>query len=61
MHGETVKKKLTEDWLSFNKRLWFLKLVYLFKTVLNYVPSMSQHCRYTRYKGKGKRTQFIPL
>jgi hypothetical protein len=31
--------ELTEDWLSFNKCLWFLKLVYLFKTVLNYTPS----------------------
>jgi len=56
---EGCSDELAEDWLSFNKCLWFLKLVYLFKTVLNYIPSISQHCRYTRYiQGKGKLSLF---
>jgi hypothetical protein len=47
-----------EDWRAFNRCHWFLKLVYLFKCVLNYIPFMSQHFRYTRYKKRGKLNLF---
>jgi len=55
---EGCSDELAEDWLSFNNCLWFLKLVYLFKTVLYYIPSISQYCRYARYKGRRKLNLF---